>query len=145
MIRTCPSCGQKNRVESAHLHQVARCGACKTTLGAVAEPIDVDTALFDDIVQNAKVPILVDFWAEWCPPCRRAAPEVKKTAAQTTGRALVLKVDTEKSPDLGARYHVVSIPNFVVFNEWRLVFQQPGLVGSDQMTRWLENAETVKT
>src|SRR5687767_689320 len=114
MVRTCPTCGQKNRVRAAHLASNVRCGKCKTTLGPSAEPIDVDAQLFDEIVRDAKVPVLVDFWAEWCGPCKMAAPEVRKLATEVAGRALVLKVDTERHPEIAARYKVQGIPNFVV-------------------------------
>ena len=82
MIRTCPSCGASNRIPARHLSDVGRCGACKTALPAHAVPIDAVPATFADVVQNARVPILVDFWAEWCGPCKMAAPAVKKVAAQ---------------------------------------------------------------
>jgi len=139
-IRTCKSCGQKNRVASNHLADTGRCGACKTELAPLDEPMQVDAALFDEIVQSARVPVLVDFWAEWCGPCHAAAPEVARTAKDMAGNALVLKVDTDKNQQLAARFNVRGIPNFAVFSGGKLVKQQAGVVGHDVMEGWLRSA-----
>lgn len=140
MIRTCKNCGKKNRVRAEHLAARLRCGACKQPLDPVAEPIDADAATFDEVVNNARVPVLVDFWADWCGPCRMAAPEVARVASEEAGRAVVLKVDTERYPEIASRYGVRGIPNFVVIKNGRPVFQQAGVVPHTEMKRWLESA-----
>jgi thioredoxin 2 len=140
MIRQCPSCGKKNRIPAEHLADSGRCGSCKAPLPPIAEPIDADTNTFDEIVDSARVPVLIDFWAAWCGPCRTAAPEVKRTAEQMSGRAIVLKVDTERWPTLAQRFNVMSIPNFVITKNGQVIRQQPGLVDHRQMIAWLEQA-----
>jgi thioredoxin 2 len=109
-------------------------------LTPVASPIDADRETFDDVVQNASVPVLVDFWAAWCGPCQMAAPEVVRVAADMAGQALVLKVDTEQQPELAARFGVRGIPNFVVLKNGKIQVQQAGVVPHLQLRRWLEEA-----
>lgn len=145
VIRSCKQCSQKNRIPAKHLADSGRCGACKNPLPPVDEPLEVDPQQFDEIVANARVPVLVDFWAAWCGPCRMAAPEVAQTAAHMAGQAIVVKVDSDRYPELGARYNVRGIPNFVILNAGRVVFQQAGVVGHHQMEQWLKSAATVAT
>ena len=138
MVLACDKCAQKNRVPSANLAGTVRCGKCKHAIGPVARPLDVDANAFDEIVRDAPVPILVDFWAGWCGPCRMAAPEVQKVASEAAGRALVLKVDTDRHAEIAERYGVRGIPNFVVIRDGRTVRQQAGVVPHTTMLQWLE-------
>ena len=117
VIITCANCGQKNRTPYEHLGELGVCGKCKTSLPPPSEPIDVATeAQFDHLARMSAVPVVVDFWAPWCGPCRQVAPEVAKVAANARGRFVVAKVDTELLPALGQRFGIQSIPTMTVYH-----------------------------
>lgn len=114
IIAACPSCGQPNRIGFGA--RETRCGKCKTALPPSREPVEVPgAAAFDALVGGAALPVVVDFWAPWCGPCRMVAPELERVAAANAGRFIVVKVNTDQVPELGERFRIRSIPTMAVF------------------------------
>ncbi len=120
MIVSCPSCSRPNRLPAARLGDRAKCAACKEPILPLAKPVPVTSAEdFDELVRDAKAPVLVDYWADWCGPCRMVAPELEKLAAQQQGRVVVAKVDTEALPGVAGRFQIRSIPTMILFRDGR--------------------------
>jgi len=141
LIVSCPSCGQKNRLAYARLADEVRCGKCKQALRAPAEPIELHSAAdFDRLVAHASVPVVVDYWAPWCGPCRAVAPELKKVAARQAGQMLVVKVNTDELADLGQRYNIRSIPTLAVFAGGKEVSRTAGARPADQIEAFVAQA-----
>ena len=118
MYTVCPHCGAINRVPASRPAGQAKCGSCHRPLFE-GKPLAVTAEAFERHLARDEVPLLVDFWAAWCGPCRMVAPEVAKVAQRLAGRALVLKVDTDARAELAQRYQIRSIPTLAVFERGR--------------------------
>ena len=127
VLVTCESCGRANRLSYAALGKPARCASCKSPLRSPDAPIEAPSGdVFDSLLRQSRLPVVVDFWAPWCGPCRMVAPELEKVARATAGELLVVKVNTDALQELGARFGIRSIPTMAVFRDGREVTRTAG-------------------
>ncbi len=138
MIRACPHCGAENRVPLEKLGARAKCGRCKQPLPPLDRPIELaHGAEFEQLLAVAPVPLLVDFWAAWCGPCRVVAPELERLAQTKAGQLWIAKVDTERLPELANRFGIRSIPTLIRFDHGREVKRVSGAMRAEQLVQAL--------
>ena len=141
LLLSCPKCGQRNRMTYEALGKVFRCGKCQTELRPPVEPVDVESDLsFDALIRRSALPVLVDFWAPWCGPCKMVADEFVKVARESAGHLVVAKVNTENLPNLSARFRITAIPTMVVFRNGVEVARQAGAMPAPEIRKFTETA-----
>lgn len=141
LLVACPHCGKRNRLGYENLARTGRCGHCHQDLPHAGQPAEIDSAAnFDALVAKSSLPILVDFWADWCPPCKILAPELEIVARNGAGKWIIAKVNTERVPELQRRFRIGSIPTLKVFKGGREVAEQAGAMGAPAVQAWLERA-----
>ena len=133
----CPHCQAINRVPAGRLAQQPRCGGCHRPLFERA-PLALDAAAFELHLMRSELPLLVDFWADWCGPCKMMAPAFAQAAGLLEPRVRLAKVDTDAEQAVAARYGIRSIPTLILFRHGREVARQAGAMGAQDIVRWVE-------
>jgi thioredoxin 2 len=136
MNHDCPHCATRNRVPDDRLGDAPQCGACHQAL-LTAAPVPIRGAELPHFVAGTDLPVVVDFWAEWCGPCKRMAPEFAHAAAQRPDVHFI-KVDTEDGPEAAARYNIRSIPTMALFRGGREIARVSGAMPSSQLLSWID-------
>ena len=135
----CPSCSAVNRLPPEKPAEAARCGKCRAPL-FTGHPAELDGAALVKHVTRNSIPVVVDFWAEWCGPCKMMAPEFRKAAQAMEPGVRFAKVDTEAAPEQAAAYGIRSIPTMILFRNGREVARQSGAMPAGQIVQWVRDA-----
>ena len=134
----CPACLTANRVPAERVSEDPKCGRCGAPLLSGA-PIELAEAAFDDFVRRSHLPVIADFWAPWCGPCRAMAPQFEKAAQELKGRARLVKVNTEEAPGLAARMNIRAIPTIALFRNGAEVKRVSGALDAGSLVRWAQS------
>ncbi len=138
----CPHCGGVNRIAAGKPSLEAKCGVCHKPL-FTGHPVGVDAAAFDKHIARSDVPVVVDFWAAWCGPCRAMAPVFEQVASEVEPAYRFLKVDTDREAELAARYAIRSIPTLMIFRNGKPVARRAGAVNAAMLHTWLKEGGAV--
>jgi len=128
----CPHCLSVNNIPQKESYKKANCGKCKKSL-LDTKPIELTTANFDEVIVNSDIPVIVDYWAPWCGPCKMMEPNFEKSAKNFPVKTLFVKVNTENEQQLGARFGIRSIPTLMIFKEGKEVHRASGALSEEQL------------
>ena len=134
----CPHCHAVNRLPADRLNGAGTCGKCHAPL-FTGHPVELDESSFDQHITRSDLPIVVDFWAPWCAPCRSMAPSYAKAANQLEPHYRLVKVNTEQNQNLGARFNIRSIPTIAIFKNGREIARQAGAMDTGNIVRWVKS------